>query len=129
MSPSPTSRRPPRVLLVDDSGETRQALRALLEAQTITIVGEAADAANGIDLAGKLMPNVVLMDLKMQGMDGIEATKIITSSLPDTHVIVLTTFDDDSLRQRADEAGAAAYLVKAGSPQLIIDAIFQALGS
>jgi DNA-binding NarL/FixJ family response regulator len=91
-------------------------------------VGEAADAANGIDLAGKLLPDVVLMDLKMRGMDGIEATKTITSSLPDTHVIVLTTFDDESLRQRADEAGAAAYLVKAGSPQLIIDAIFQALG-
>lgn len=129
MSPSPTSRRPPRVLLVDDSGETRQALRELLEAQAITIVGEAADGANGIDLAGKLMPDVVLMDLKMRGMDGIEATTIITSNLSDTHVIVLTTFDDDSLRQRADEAGAAAYLVKVDSPQLIIDAIFQALRS
>jgi DNA-binding NarL/FixJ family response regulator len=130
MSPSaPTSRRPPKVLLVDDSGDTRRALRELLEAQAITIVGEAAEGAEGIDLARKLMPDVVLMDLKMPGIDGIEATKIITSSLPDTHVIVLTTFDDDSLRQRADEAGAAAYLVKAGSPELIIDAIFQALGS
>jgi len=129
MSPSPTSPRPPRVLLVDDSEETRQALRELLEARAITIVGEAAEGAEGIDLARKLMPDVVLMDVKMPGIDGIEATKMITSSLPDTHVIVLTTFDDDSLRQRADEAGAAAYLVKTSSPQLITDAIFQALGS
>jgi DNA-binding NarL/FixJ family response regulator len=92
-------------------------------------VGEAAEGAEGIDLARKLMPDVALMDVKMPGIDGIEATKMITSSLPDTHVIVLTTFDDDSLRQRADEAGAASYLVKASSPQLITDAIFQALGS
>jgi DNA-binding NarL/FixJ family response regulator len=129
MSPSPTSPRPPRVLLVDDSDETRQALRELLEGRGITIVGEAAEGATGIGLARKLTPDVVLMDLKMPGMGGIEATKIITSSLPDTRIIVLTTFDDESLKRRADEAGAAAYLVKAGSPELIADAIFHALGS
>jgi DNA-binding NarL/FixJ family response regulator len=149
MSPSPTSRRPPRVLLVDDSDETRQALRELLEGRGVTIVGEAAEGAEGIGLARKLtpdvvlmdlkmpnvvlmdlkMPNVVLMDLKMPGMGGIEATKIITSSLPDTRIIVLTTFEDESLKRRADEAGAAAYLVKAGSPEFITDAIFHALGS
>jgi DNA-binding NarL/FixJ family response regulator len=114
---------------VDDSDETRQALRELLEGGGITIVGEAAEGAEGIELARKLMPDVVLMDLKMPGMDGIEATKIITSSLPDTRIIVLTTFDDESLKRRADEAGAAAYLVKEGSPELITDAIFHALGS
>ena len=116
-------------LLVDDSDETRQALRELLEGRGITIVGEAAEGAEGIGLARKLTPDVVLMDLKMPGMGGIEATKIITSSLPDTRIIVLTTFDDESLKRRADEAGAAAYLVKAGSPELITDAIFHALGS
>jgi DNA-binding NarL/FixJ family response regulator len=114
---------------VDDSDETRQALRELLEGRGITIVGEAAEGATGIGLARKLTPDVVLMDLKMPGMGGIEATKIITSSLPDTRIIVLTTFDDESLKRRADEAGAAAYLVKAGSPELIADAIFHALGS
>jgi CheY-like chemotaxis protein len=115
MSPSPTSRRPPRVLLVDDSDETRQALRELLEGRGVTIVGEAAEGAEGIGLARKLtpdvvlmdlkMPNVVLMDLKMPGMGGIEATKIITSSLPDTRIIVLTTFEDESLKRRATRRG------------------------
>jgi DNA-binding NarL/FixJ family response regulator len=114
---------------VDDSVESRRALRELLGGQGITIVGEAADGAKGIELAQKLMPDVVLMDVKMPGIGGIEATEIITSNLPDTHVIVLTTFDDESLRRRADEAGATAYLVKGSSPQLISDAIFQALGS
>lgn len=123
---SPSSLRPPTVLLVDDSGETRQALRQLLEEQGITILGEAAEGATGIELARELRPDIVLMDLRMPRMDGIETTKIITGGLPDTRVVVLTTFDDASLRRRAVEAGAAAYLVKAGSSQLIIDAILQA---
>lgn len=92
------------------------------------IVGEAGDGATGIELAKELEPDVVLMDVQMPGMRGIEATAIITGSLPDTRVIVLTTFDDDALRQQADEAGATAYLVKGGSPHLIPDAIFRAWG-
>jgi len=55
---------------------------------------------------------VVLMDVKMPGMGGIEATRVITDNLPDTHVIVLTTFDDEAMRRQADEAGATAFLVK-----------------
>jgi len=128
MTPSRTSRRRPEVLLVEDSVETRRALRELLEAQGILIVGEAADGATGIELAKVLKPDVVLMDVKMPRMGGIEATEIITSSLSDTRVIVLTTFDDASVRRQADEAGATAYLVKGGSPDAIADAIFRALG-
>jgi NarL family two-component system response regulator LiaR len=128
MTPSRTSRYRPKVLLVEDSAETRRALREFLEAQGITIVGEAADGATGIELAKELMPDVVLMDVKMPGMGGIEATEIITSSLPDAHVIVLTTFDDEVLRRQADEAGATAYLVKGSSPHVIADAIFRVLG-
>ena len=82
MTPSLTSRRRPRVLLVDDSLETRTALRELLEARGIAIVGEAAEGAVGIDLAKELMPDVVLMDVRMRGLGGIEATEIITSTLP-----------------------------------------------
>jgi len=128
MTPSRTSRHRPEVLLVEDSVETRRALRELLEAQGILIVGEAADGATGIELAKVLKPDVVLMDVKMPRMGGIEATEIITSSLSDTRVIVLTTFDDESVRRQADEAGATAYLVKGGSPDAIADAIFRALG-
>lgn len=126
MTPSRTSRRRPRVLLVDDSLETRTALRELLEAQGITIVGEAAEGAVGIDLAKELMPDVVLMDVRMPGLGGIEATEIITSTLPDTRVIVLTTFDDESVRRRAGAAGATEYLVKGKVPQRIADAVFRA---
>jgi DNA-binding NarL/FixJ family response regulator len=128
MTTSRTSRNRPKVVLVEDSVETRGALRELLEAQGITIVGEAAEGAAGIELAKELMPDVVLMDVKMPGMGGIEATEIITSSLPDTHVIVLTTFDDEALRRQADEAGATAYLVKGSSPHLIADTVFRASG-
>jgi DNA-binding NarL/FixJ family response regulator len=113
--------------LVEDSVETRHAVRGLLEAQGIAIVGEAADGATGTELARELEPDVVLMDVQMPGMGGIEATQIITGSLPDTRVIVLTSFDDDALRRQAEEAGAAAYLVKEGPPDVIADAIFQAL--
>lgn len=127
MSLSRTSRRRPKVLLVDDSVETRRALRELLEAQGIAIVGEAADGATGIELAKELMPDVILMDIKMPGIGGIEATEVITTSLPDAHVIVLTSFDDESLRRRAYEVGASAYLVKGSSPHLISDAIAAAL--
>lgn len=128
MTPSHASRHRPQVLLVEDSAETRRALREPLEAEGIVIIGEAGDGATGIELAKQLEVDVVLMDVQMPRMGGIEATAIITGSLRDTRVIVLTTFDDESLRRQADEAGATAYLVKGGSPHLIPDAIFRALG-
>lgn len=127
MTPSRTSPRRPRVLLVDDSLETRTALRELLEAQGIEIVGEAAEGAVGIDLAKELMPDVVLMDVRMPGLGGIEATEIITSTLPETRVIVLTTLDDESVRRRAGAAGATDYLVKGKVPQRIADAVFRVM--
>jgi DNA-binding NarL/FixJ family response regulator len=114
-------------LLVDDSLETRTALRELLEAQGIEIVGEAAEGAVGIDLAKELMPDVVLMDVRMPGLGGIEATEIITSTLPETRVIVLTTLDDESVRRRAGAAGATDYLVKGKVPQRIADAVFRVM--
>jgi len=125
MNQAPTFQRPPTVLLVEDSVESRQALRELLEEMDLTIVGEAADGSKGIELAESLRPDVVLMDVRMPGIDGLEATAVIRERLPATRVIVLTTFDDESLRRRAHEAGAAAYLLKEGPPQLISDAIFR----
>jgi len=68
------------------------------------------------------------MDVRMPGIGGIEATAVITDRLPGTHVIVLTTFDDESLRRKAHEAGATAYLLKESSPQLIFDAVGPAAG-
>ena len=128
MSPSGPPRHPPEVVLVDDSIEARRALRELLEPQGLVIVAEAVDGATGIERAKALEPDLVLMDVKMPGMSGIEATRIITGGLPETRVIVLTTFDDESLRRQADEAGATAYLIKGDPPQRIVDAVFRALG-
>ncbi len=128
MAASRPPRQPPEVVLVEDSAEVREALRQLLEPHGILIVGEAADGATGIELANDLEPDLVLMDVKMPGMSGIEATRIITGTLPDTRVIVLTTFDDQPLRRQAAEAGAADYLLKEESPERIVDAVVRAVG-
>jgi DNA-binding NarL/FixJ family response regulator len=126
MPESKASPRPIRVLLVDDDAENRRLVRALLEGWNLDVVGEAADGMAGVELAGKLVPDVVLMDVRMPIMDGIEATKIIKGALPRTRVVLLTTHDDRFLRRRAEEHGASAYLLKEGSAILIRDAILRA---
>ncbi|MGA9161325.1 MAG: response regulator transcription factor [Actinomycetota bacterium] len=126
MPESRASSRPVRVLLVDDDAENRRLLRRLLEAWDLDVVGEAADGMAGVELAGKLLPDVVLMDVRMPIMDGIEATKIITGALPRTRVVLLTDLHDRCLRRRAEEHGASAYLSKEGSAVLIRDAILRA---
>ena len=118
--------RPIRVLLVDDDAENRRLVRDLLEGWDLDVVGEAADGMAGVELAGKLVPDVVLMDVRMPLMDGIEATKIITGMLSRTRVVLLTTYDDRFLRRRAEEHGASDYLLKEDSAILIRDAILRA---
>jgi len=126
MPESRASSRPVRVLLVDDDAENRRLLRRLLEGWDLDVVGEAPDGMAGVELAGKLVPDVVLMDVEMPIMDGIEATKIITGALPRTRVVLLTAHHDRFLRQRAEEHGASDYLLKEGSAVPIRDAIFRA---
>ncbi len=104
-----------RVLVVDDDAGNRRILRELLETQRLEVVGEASDGAEAVELAEKLLPDVVLMDVRMPVMDGIEATRLITGSVPRSRVIVLTSHDDPALRRRAEEAGASAYILKGGS--------------
>ncbi|MBO0840510.1 MAG: response regulator transcription factor [Sciscionella sp.] len=99
------------VLIADDHFVVRQGLRAVLSAEPdIDVVGECADGAQAVVLAGELRPDVVVMDLKMPGMDGVAATERLASST--CHVVVLTTFDTDGDILRAIEAGATAYLLK-----------------
>ncbi|MGH2634568.1 MAG: response regulator [Actinomycetota bacterium] len=129
MSPVPTPRPQPRVLLVDDSMDSRQALRELLEVEGIAVVGEAGDGASGIELAQELAPDVVLMDVKMPGIGGIQATEIIVGRLPATRVVMLSTFDDELRKRQALQAGATAYVVKGGSMHDIADAVLNAVGS
>src|ERR1700737_755970 len=108
-----------RVLLVDDHALVRAGYRMILGGEDdIDGVGEASDGRTALDLAVRDTPDVVLMDIRMPQLDGIEATRRITSSprLASTHVIVLTTFDLDEDVFGALQAGASAFLLKGGDP-------------
>src|SRR5690606_38067741 len=115
-----------RVVLVDDQELVRAGLRALAEhADDITVVGEAATGTDGLELVRAVRPDVVLMDIRMPGMDGIEATRRIVAdeSLGGTGVLVLTTFDEDDHVFGAIRAGAAGYLLKDVSPEELRSAV------
>ncbi|MFD2169927.1 response regulator [Tumebacillus lipolyticus] len=116
-----------RVLLVDDHEMVRMGMSAYLEAQPdIEVVGEASDGLEGVRLAVLHKPDVILMDLVMEGMDGVEATKEICRLLPDPKIIVLTSFIDDDKVYPVIEAGALSYLLKTSKAQEIAEAIRQA---
>ena len=113
-----------RVLIVDDDALVRSGLRLMLRsAPDITVAGEAADGAEAITAAAELTPDVVLMDIRMPGTDGVTATAAITTRADAPRVIALTTFDADDLVRQAITAGAAGYLVKDTPPAEIIGAI------
>ncbi len=105
--------RPTRVLIVDDHGVVREGLRAYLELESdIQVVGEAKDGLEAVRRAAELQPDVVLMDLVMPHMDGVDATSRIKQQQPATHVIILTSFLDDERVVPAIRAGATSYLLK-----------------
>jgi len=104
---------PIRVLLVDDQELIRVGFRMVLEAETdIVVVGEASDGSSAIAQAAVLQPDVVLMDIRMPGLDGIAATEAIVRRHPTTRVLVLTTFDLDEYAFGAIRAGASGFLLK-----------------
>lgn len=112
------------VLVVDDHPVVRHGLRTFLETiEDVEIAGEAADGAQAVELAQRLLPDVVLMDLVMPELDGIEATRRIRELSPSTKVIVLTSFDDDEKVFPSIKAGAAGYLLKDVHPQELAEAI------
>ena len=113
-----------RVLLVDDQELVRYGLRLVLEAEAdLVVVGEAGDGAAAVGAAERLRPDVVLMDVRMPGVDGIEATERITAQLPETRVLVLTTFDLDEHAFGALRAGASGFLLKDTRPAELTAAI------
>ena len=102
-----------RVLLVDDRPVVREGIRGMLDAEAdLSIVGEAASGPESVARVAELDPDVVLMDLRMPGGDGVEATERIRVEFTDVHVLVLTTYDTDRDILRAVEAGATGYLLK-----------------
>jgi DNA-binding NarL/FixJ family response regulator len=106
----------PRLLVVDDHQMLRTALIDLLVQAGFEVVADAADGADAVALAKQLEPDVVLMDLRMPVMGGLDATRLIKDARPDIQVILLTAFESPALQQQAEEAGCFAYLVKGGPP-------------
>ncbi|MCI4061794.1 response regulator transcription factor [Micromonospora sp. R77] len=113
-----------RVLLVDDQPLVRAGLRVLIaDARDLTVVGEAGTGAEAVRLVREVAPDVVLMDLRMPGTDGIAATRAITAAGGPTRVLVLTTFDDDEHVHAALRAGASGFLVKDMALEEILGAV------
>ncbi len=113
-----------RVMLVDDHAVVREGLKNFLGALGgFTVVGEAGSGEEALALAARAQPQVVLMDLVMPGMDGVEATRRLREAVPDTKVIVLTSFADDDKLFPALRAGAVAYLLKDVGPKDLAEAI------
>ena len=112
------------VLLVDDQRLLREGLRTLLELHAdLHVVGEATDGIEAEQQVERLRPAVVLMDLRMPHRDGVAATERVHQRFPSTHVLVLTTFDDDELVFRSLEAGACGYLLKDVGSDALADAV------
>ena len=113
-----------RVLLADDQGLVRSGFRMILGAEDdMEVVGEAADGLEAVELVARLEPDVVLMDIRMPGLDGIEATRRVVQARPELRVVVLTTFDLDEYVYAALRAGASAFLLKDAKESQLLAAI------
>lgn len=112
------------VVIADDHPVVRTGLAGMLSAEPdLAVVGEASDGAEAVTLALKLQPDVVLMDLRMPGVDGVSATATLTAQAPNVHVVILTTYDTDTDIVRAVEAGAVGYLLKTSSREDLSTAV------
>jgi DNA-binding NarL/FixJ family response regulator len=119
--------RPLSVVIADDQPTIRDGLVAILSTiEDIVVVGVAQDGAGAVALAESYDPDVVLMDLRMPGTDGVKATRAIRASRPDTAVLILTTYQDDEAIAAALEAGAEGYLTKNASTREIRSAVRKA---
>ncbi len=113
-----------RILIVDDQSLVRAGFRLILESQPdFEVAGESGDGDDAVAVARRLQPDVVLMDVRMPRMDGIEATRRIFEALPHCRVIVLTTFDLDEYVYAALRAGACGFLLKDVTPEQLIGAV------
>jgi DNA-binding NarL/FixJ family response regulator len=113
-----------RVLLVDDQALFREGLETLLSVhKDIQVVGQASNGQEAVEVATKVLPDVVLMDVRMPVLDGVAATRLLKEALPQCRVIVLTTFDDDEYIFDALRTGAAGYLLKDVPSARLVEAI------
>ena len=113
-----------RVLVADDHGVVRQGLRALLEKSSeVSVVGEASDGREAVRLADELHPDIVIMDIAMPLVNGIDASSLIAGRVPDTKVIILSMHSDESYILRALSAGAKGYLLKDSAEEDLLPAV------
>ena len=112
-----------RVVIADDQALVRTGFRMILNARGIDVVGEAADGAEAVEAVRRLRPNVVLMDIRMPTMDGLEATRRILAEPTDCRVLILTTFDLDRYVYAALAAGASGFLLKDVTPEHLAAAV------
>ena len=115
-----------RLLLVDDQPVVRKGLRMRLTMEPdITVVGEASTGEEALVLVQSLAPDIVLMDVEMPGMDGITATEVLRSNIPQSAVVMLSIYDDVHTRARAQAAGAAGFVEKRGAIEVLLSTIRQ----
>jgi len=113
-----------RLLIADDHLIVRQGLRLILETEEgFELVGEASDGAEAVQLAGELHPDVILMDLRMPGMDGLTAIEQLAETQPEIAIVILTTFNEDDLMVRGLRAGAKGFLLKDTNRETLFDSI------
>ncbi|BCB81821.1 response regulator transcription factor [Phytohabitans flavus] len=113
----------PRVVIADDQALVRSGFRMILTAGGIDVVGEAADGAEAVAAVRQLRPDVALMDIRMPGMDGLEATRRVLEHAPECRVLMLTTFDLDRYVYAALAAGASGFLLKDVTPEHLVAAV------
>lgn len=119
-----TSKKKIRLLIADDHPLLREAMRNAFEQhEDMEVVGEAGDGEEAVRLSAKLKPDIVIMDIVMPELNGIEATKKIRKESPSTAVLILTAYDDDRYIIGLLEAGAAGYLLKSARGQVLVDAV------
>jgi len=116
-------------LIADDHEVVREGLRlSLSRSPQIRVVGEASDGASAVAIAERRRPNVVIMDVRMPGMDGLEATKILTDKVPESAVLIFTAYSERSLLSRGLESGAKGYILKEAPHQTLLRAIEKVAG-
>ena len=123
------SNSPARLLIADDHALAREGVRAMLASETeLEVIGEAHDGHEVLDLCRRLKPDLVLMDVRMPAMTGLEAAQEITMECPATKVLMLTTYEDLDYLFEAVKAGAAGYVIKDATKRELVDAVRRALG-